>query len=183
MIHLCHLLIGLPGSGKSTFAREWLAADSRYRIVSTDRIRAELFGDAIVQGDWSVIEARVLTEIRTHLAAGFPVIYDATNAKLEWRRQFLQHFQTVEDFLSVRWMAWWLDTPVSLCHQRNQQRDRHVPPAVIDAMATHLQSFPPQPGEGFVALHRVPLEVKGSFDIPALFRFIEATRSGLEQLM
>lgn len=171
---LCHLLIGLPGSGKSTFARKWVAANSGYRIVSTDRIRTKLFGDAIIQGEWSRVEARVFWEIGVHLAAGYSVIYDATNAKLEWRLQFLQHFKTTQVYAGVRWMAWWIDTPLAMCHQRNQQRSRQVPSGVIDAMATHLKIPSPHRREGFVAVHKVPLTASGSFDIPAVFRLIDA---------
>jgi predicted kinase len=169
---LCHLLIGIPGSGKSTFARQWVAADPRYRIVSTDRIRAQLFGNAIIQGEWSIVEAQVLAEIRTHLAAGYSVIYDATNTKLEWRLQFLQHFRASENLANIPWMAWWIDTPLAICQQRNQKRDRNVPPDVIDAMATHLQDCPPHPREGFVTVRTVPRCPDGSFDIPAVFRQI-----------
>ncbi|MBE9040148.1 hypothetical protein IQ235_04995 [Oscillatoriales cyanobacterium LEGE 11467] len=31
-IALCHFLIGIPGSGKSTFAQKWIEADPSYSI-------------------------------------------------------------------------------------------------------------------------------------------------------
>ena len=51
----CHLLIGPPGSGKTTLAQELaplLQGDGELPalVLSTDAIRAELFGDAAVQG-------------------------------------------------------------------------------------------------------------------------------------
>ncbi|NJR58666.1 MAG: ATP-binding protein [Cyanobacteria bacterium CRU_2_1] len=52
---LGHVLIGVPGSGKSTFAQQWIARSPEYIWLSTDRIRAELFGDAANQGDWEKI--------------------------------------------------------------------------------------------------------------------------------
>ena len=56
MSPICHCLIGLPGSGKSTFARQWVEYDPNCIIISTDTIRAELFGDETIQGDWNLIE-------------------------------------------------------------------------------------------------------------------------------
>jgi predicted kinase len=51
----CHLLIGPPGSGKTTLAHQLApllnGAEGQSAVVlSTDAIRAELFGDAAVQG-------------------------------------------------------------------------------------------------------------------------------------
>jgi predicted kinase len=53
----CHLLIGPPGSGKTTLAGQLaplLQGESGQPglVLSTDVIRAELFGDAGVQGPW-----------------------------------------------------------------------------------------------------------------------------------
>ncbi|MDR9404229.1 MAG: AAA family ATPase, partial [Halothece sp. Uz-M2-17] len=42
----CHILIGCPSSGKSTLAASIQKANPNYQIVSTDAIRADLFGDA-----------------------------------------------------------------------------------------------------------------------------------------
>jgi dephospho-CoA kinase len=52
---ICHFLIGVPGSGKSTFSAEF-AKLGNYRIVSTDAIRASLYGDATIQGEWVEVE-------------------------------------------------------------------------------------------------------------------------------
>lgn len=85
----CHLLIGQPASGKSTLARSLaplLSApgDPPARVLSTDRIRQELFGDAAVQGPWIEIEQRLHQRIQDAVAAGFPVIVDATHARRAW---------------------------------------------------------------------------------------------------
>ena len=127
MFLLSHLLIGVPGSGKSTFAQQWIEANSSYAIVSTDSIREQLFGDESVQGDWKAVEARVFEEICTHITNGTSIIYDATNAKRPWRLGFLQKLQqqleTHPEIKSkIEWMAWHLDTDIATCKQRNQQR-------------------------------------------------------------
>ena len=59
----CHLLIGPPASGKTTLAPR-LAPLLAPRgppalVLCTDRLRAEVFGDAAVQGAWSEIQERL----------------------------------------------------------------------------------------------------------------------------
>ena len=49
------LLIGLPGSGKSSLARQMLAENPQRPLISTDAIRSQLFGDEAQQGPWFLI--------------------------------------------------------------------------------------------------------------------------------
>ena len=133
---ICHILIGIPGSGKSTFAAE-LANLGNYRIVSTDAIRQQLHGDASIQGEWLEIEEKVLSEIVNTLAQGDSVIYDATNAKRVWRMDLLMKLNSSLASLSqhedkVQWMAWYLQTPIATCKLWNQQRTRQVPDIIIE---------------------------------------------------
>jgi predicted kinase len=146
---ICHLLIGLPASGKSTLA-QLLAQQTGGLIVSTDAIRAQIYGDTSIQGDWAEIEAEVFSQIRLAVAHQQSAIYDATNASQTWRVKFLQ--QTA-DLPNTRWIGWYLTTPIQLCKQRNQQRDRQVPDRVIDSMATDLKQQPPKTAEGMARLH------------------------------
>ncbi|RMG08866.1 MAG: hypothetical protein D6728_13705 [Cyanobacteria bacterium J055] len=46
-----HFLIGLPGSGKSTFAAQLDSLNDESIIISPDRIRAELYGNESIQGN------------------------------------------------------------------------------------------------------------------------------------
>jgi len=71
----CHILIVCPSSGKSTLARAIAQESPHYQIISTDQIRAELFGDKTIQGNWSQVEAKVYQAIDQARKACFPVIY------------------------------------------------------------------------------------------------------------
>lgn len=148
---VCHILIGVPASGKSTLAQS-LAHYGYGRLVSTDRIRHQLYGDEQIQGNWSVIETEVFRRVINILEAGESVIYDATNAKRAWRLSFLQGLQgrlSQEQWQTLRRVAWYLQTPVTLCQRRNQQRTRVVPASVITSLNQALQQFPPIHAEGF----------------------------------
>ncbi|MCC3406756.1 MAG: WYL domain-containing protein [Microcoleus sp. PH2017_10_PVI_O_A] len=175
---ICHLLIGPPGSGKSTFAQQ-LATLANYQIVSTDRIREQLYGNASIQGYWNEIELQVLQQIQSAIALNQPVIYDATNAKRAWRMSLLMQLNSDSSLTPgddrnlecksepILWMAWHLKTPLEICQQRNLQRDRTVPEEVIVSMFKSLKNFPPLPAEGFAAVNNVPA-TDGEFDIIAI---------------
>lgn len=145
---ICHFLIGPPGCGKSTLATLLTQLDPNARIVSTDKIRLSLFGDESIQGDWSLIEEKVITQIREAVQSGKPVIYDATNVKKEWRLSLLQ--QVKDD--KIQWMAWHLQTPLDVCKAWNKQRSRQVPEQVIEELFRALQENPPSQEEGFFLL-------------------------------
>ena len=135
-----HFLIGIPGSGKSTLAQEWVQRDPNCCIVSTDGIRAELYGDEQIQGDWETIEAVVLERVREAIAQGKSVIYDATNAKRSWRITMLQQFATIG---ATQWIGWHFTTPLVECQRRNQGRQRQVESGVIASFSVALADFPP----------------------------------------
>ncbi|WP_235620761.1 AAA family ATPase [Halothece sp. PCC 7418] len=153
-------MIGCPSSGKSTLARQIQQENPQYQIISTDQIRAKLFGDETIQGNWSQVEAQVYAAIDQALQAGIPIIYDATNAKRVWRMGLLQKLRQYAD---VDWMGWYLKTPLETCLQWNQQRDRQVPESVIEQMSHGLKQFPPDDGEGFTALHTLKPDTPDSW--------------------
>ena len=152
----CHLLIGPPASGKTTLAHRLAPlltapGEPPALVLSTDRIRAEVFGDAAVQGPWSDIRAQLVGELRREVRAGRPVILDATHARRPWR---LAWTQALELPVPVEWIGWWLKTPEDQCLAWNRTREREVPEPVIREMAAALshKTFGPCRAEGFAAL-------------------------------
>lgn len=150
---ICHFLIGVPGSGKSTFAAK-LAQLGNYHIISTDTIRQQLYGDAAIQGAWEEIEATVVSAVANAITEGVSVIYDATNAKRIWRLDLLEKLNVAVNF-PVLWMGWYLQTPLKICKQWNQQRNRQVPDIIIDSMYQSLLDFPPIAAEGLAIIKEV----------------------------
>lgn len=144
----CHVFIGPPASGKSTCAAHLHAVIPHSTVVSTDRIREQLYGKETCQGQWADIAAQAFAQIREAIARHSPVIYDATNIRRSWRTDFLQN---LADF-DARWTAWHLTTPLPQCQTWNQQRDRRVPPSVIAEFHAELRRFPPLVAEGFDTL-------------------------------
>jgi predicted kinase len=148
---LCHFLIGAAGCGKSTFASLLNQIYPAASIISTDKIRLSLFGDESIQGDWSLIEQQVITQIHDSIKLQKSVIYDATNVKKEWRLSLLQQINPQ----NVDWLAWYLATPLDVCKTWNKKRDRQVPEEVIEALFLSLQTNLPEQTEGFIAVNIV----------------------------
>ena len=152
----CHLLIGQPASGKTTLAKALaplLASPGEppALVLSTDVIRAEVFGDAAVQGPWEDIQQRLHQRIQEAVAAGIPVIVDATHARRPWR---LAMTQALPLPAPVEWIGWWLYTDLPTSLTWNARRERAVPVPVIQEMAAALGDphFGPCRAEGFAAI-------------------------------
>ena len=152
----CHLLIGPPASGKSTTAAALtpLLAGPEGQpavVLATDAIRAEVFGDSAVQGPWPSIQQRLHERLIGAVAAGMPVIVDATHAQRPWRLAITQQLALPRP---VEWIGWWHFTPVSTCLRWNEKRERPVPVPVIRRMAAALadEAFGPGRAEGFASV-------------------------------
>ena len=88
------MLCGLPGSGKSTYAKE-LADLTGAVICSSDAIRAELFGDINSQTNNDAVFSELHKRVKENLRKNVNVIYDATNISSKRRRAFLRELKNI----------------------------------------------------------------------------------------
>lgn len=142
------VLIGISGSGKSTFARERFAATE---IISSDHCRALVCDD---ENDQSVNqEAFAILHLiaASRLAHRKLTVIDATNVKPEARAQLLKMARKFR----VRPIAIVFSFDVEICLQHNANRvHRVVPRDVILQQHYELQqSLRTLDEEGFHAIH------------------------------
>lgn len=121
-------MIGISGSGKSTLAKR-LSFERKAEIVSSDKIRAELYGDENIQGDPNEVFRLVHERIFTYLRVGYDVIYDATNISLKNRKKLFKFLES--KYIDAKHIAVVMTTPINVCIDNNNSRDRVVPEHVI----------------------------------------------------
>ena len=148
------MLIGIPGSGKST----WAKTDAEnIEIISTDAIRGQLYGDENIQGKWSEIEAEItkrIIDICNNKDNIDTIFYDATNLRTDRRKDVLRKYKRF--FKETNAVVFWTD--LETCKKRNTQRERVVPNAVIERMEEHFEE--PAYNEGWDSIFYVEWDDK-----------------------
>ena len=117
-----YTMIGLPGSGKSTIAKQIPNAV----VISSDAIRKELYGAEEIQGNGKQVFDLVYKRIGEELAKGNDVVFDATNITPRARKAVFR--------FPAEHIAIFVDTPLDECLKRNATRTRKVPEKVIYRM-------------------------------------------------
>ena len=143
------MLIGAAASGKSTAAPK-IAAENNAVILSTDKMRAELYGAEHIQGYWPDIEALLYKRIKNAIKADKNIILDSTHFKKEYRAKIIKNFAKYSEF-----SAYYFNYLFTLIYSRNKHRARRVPFEVLAAMYEHLKNAPPTLAEGFKSIKKM----------------------------
>jgi predicted kinase len=140
------ILVGLPGAGKSTFARARLA---EHVVVSKDLMPASPRRDE-----------RQVALVQEALRAGRSVVVDNINPRVADRAPLIAAARA----LGATVVGYVLDVEAKECLRRNRAREgkARVPDVAIFVNRKRLQ--PPTLAEGFDALYRVRA-VEGQFDL------------------
>jgi len=144
------MLIGAPASGKSTAAENISRRENNAVILSSDKIRAALYGDESIQGVWSDIEAILYKDIKNAIKANKNIILDSTHYKKEFRAKIIKNFSKCSEF-----SAYYFNYPFNIVYDRNIKRPRKVPFKVLTAMYKELRAAPPLLSEGFKSIKKM----------------------------
>ena len=137
-----YMLVGLPGSGKSTYSKTIKDAV----IISSDALRKELYGSEEELGNpFEEMIKRTIAALKNEK----DVVFDATNLSTKKRRYIVERIKKYADYKKAIVIA----TPYTECLKRNAERERHVPEEVIKRM--YMAFTMPCKQEGFdeVSIH------------------------------
>jgi predicted kinase len=129
------LLVGIPGSGKTTYANKYIEEHPGMIHLSSDKIRKELWGDEATQGDNNEVFYRMQRRAIDGLNFGYNVIYDATNITRKDRAGIIA---ACPKFAKIECHIIW--APIEVCIQRDAERERTVGKEVIDKMLKRFQA-------------------------------------------
>ena len=156
------MLVGIPGSGKSTFRESYASPDDM--IISFDDLKEKVFGPhgahedkgKEFNGDYEAAARKYHSLFNKSVSVMFDemrrsdknVILDATSLTEAHRHRLLKdHGDLFDEKVAV-----WIDTPLDVCLERNKARSRVVPEDVIYRMNFDLEI--PSLKEGFDAVYR-----------------------------
>ena len=135
-------MVGISGSGKSTFAGG-LETSLSAKVVSTDDIRLEITGDATDQTRNGEVFGIARKRIDDLLAQGKNAVIDATSLSQKDRRLWVD----LGKKHGAELVAYVVNRPADVAKQQNLKRTRQVPDWVIDKQKAKLQL--PTTAEGF----------------------------------
>jgi predicted kinase len=138
---------GLPGSGKTTWARAWVAEDSWRLRVNRDDLRLMATGRPVLPG--RVEDAVTVAQqaaVEALLRAGYGVVVDDTNLRLRHARAWVEVAARVGARFGVRDFT---DVPLEVCLARDVGRaatgEQPVGEAVIRDLHARFLAHGPLP--------------------------------------
>lgn len=152
-----YMTVGCPASGKSTWAEQY---KDGFIIVSSDAIRAALYGDESIQGNPVEVFELVKKNIVDALKQGKDVIFDATNMKYKNRMNIMREVNKFSSEYLIKVCEIFVE-PIDVLLERNANRERHVPEHVIRRMMQQFEM--PTCAEGFNLInihneHKLPFD-------------------------
>jgi len=133
------ILVGAPGSGKSTFARYFLRTEDNWIRVNRDDFRLMQFGDSLMIPFYEeriskMVEASVLTLLKSDIN----VIIDATNTSLRTIQDMIHTYTEYAD-ISFKVFDLPVDELVKRCDKRYEETGKFISKSVVERNVANLK--------------------------------------------
>jgi tRNA uridine 5-carbamoylmethylation protein Kti12 len=141
-INFLIILVGLPASGKTTFAFKLKENIEDYfqksvKIIDPDKIRNELFPEKFDFKNEPLIREKYIHSVRSQLGKGHIVISDDLNYYSSMRHDL----KSIADGLNVKFFIIYIATPLSICLKRNEERGKPIPDEIIYNISSKFDNF------------------------------------------
>lgn len=136
------IMVGLPGSGKSTFVDDYIIGKGfeegvyGYHIVSRDDIRLA-FGSDFNRLVEPFIGAIAKTMVRAYMIRGLNIVVDETNTNIHT----IKSWSDLAKEYGYKTRAMVMTTPVKICKERRETSEGKFPEEVIDRMSEQLEAL------------------------------------------
>lgn len=140
-----YVLVGLPGSGKSTRAKA-ISEEYGCKILSSDEYRYNLYHDVNDQTHNVEVFEAMFGDMRKFISEGISVVIDATNTTLKSRRKVISALGGEKDKVD-KIIAVVIAPPIEKVIAQDKQREFSVGEEVINKFLYSFQF--PQKFEGF----------------------------------
>lgn len=135
---------GIPASGKTFWAKKWVLEDPEHRIrVNQDDIRLML-GKYWVPSREKLVQEIQFDAILEALSRGFDVVIDNTNLNKKVLDGFDRLIKTFKDY-EIEYKDFF-DTPLSVCIERDKNRDLQVSEKIIRNFYNNYKDIYPLDG-------------------------------------
>ena len=137
------MLVGLPASGKSFYAKKLSATYESHKVFSSDKYREKLLGDVNDQSQNGLVFEALYRDMRKYIEEGGTAILDATNCTRKSRSKAFQALGNIDCWKECHIIP----TFFNMCIDRDKKRDRTVGEDVIMKFAKCFEV--PMMFEGF----------------------------------
>lgn len=149
-----YMLVSIPGAGKDTYYENFLK-NKNVEHISSDLIRAEVFGDVNDQSHNTEVFEIMKRRTIDSLKEGRDCCYNATNLSSKRRKNFLKNLAHIK----CKTVCIIIATPIEICLKNNKKRERQVPEFVIESMVKKFEVPFYNEGWDFIRIYR-PFEAE-----------------------
>ena len=136
---------GIPASGKTFWAKQWVLEDPEHRVrINQDDIRLML-GKYWVPSREKLVQEIQFDAIVEALCRKFDVVIDNTNLNKKVLEKFDRLIKTFEDY-EIEYKDFF-DTPLSVCIERDKNRDIQVSEKIIRNFYNNYKDIYPLNGK------------------------------------
>lgn len=122
------IMCGVPGSGKTTRAKE-IAKKYDMIHLSSDEYRKRLLGDENCQKNNALIFNVLYEDAKFFVEKGHSIILDMCNVTNKDIKKIMDLFSDLDN--KPDFILWKMGTPIAECIERDAKRERTVGPEVI----------------------------------------------------